>query len=133
MTDERIAQCMCGTLSATCRGDPVRISICHCLDCKRRSGSAFAYTATYDAAQVSTSGEHGTYHRIGDEGRWADFHFCTRCGTAVFYEIEVRPGMVSVPAGGFADMDFPAPFVEVFVERRPEWCVIRTTGSLAQE
>lgn len=133
MTDERIAQCACGALSATCRGNPVRVSICHCLDCKRRSGSAFSYNATYAAAQVSTRGEHGTYRRTGDEGRWADFHFCGRCGTTVFYEIEARPGMVTVPAGGFADMGFPEPTVEVYGERRPDWCVIRSTGPLAEE
>jgi len=133
MTEERISRCACGALSATCRGAPVRVSICHCLDCKRRSGSAFAYTATYEAGQVSTRGDHGTYRRTGDEGRWADFHFCRLCGTSVFYEIEVRPGMVSVPAGGFADRDFPEPSVEVFGERRAEWCVIRPTGSLTEE
>ena len=133
MTEERISRCACGALSATCRGEPVRVSICHCLDCKRRSGSAFAYTATYEAGQVSTRGDHGTYRRTGDEGRWADFHFCRLCGTSVFYEIEVRPGMVSVPAGGFADRHFPEPSVEVFGERRAEWCVIRPTGSLTEE
>ena len=133
MTDERIARCACGALSATARGDPVRISICHCLDCKRRSGSAFSYNATYAAAQVSTRGEHGTYRRTGDEGRWADFHFCPRCGTTVFYQIEARPGMVTVPAGGFADMGFPEPTVEVYGKRRPDWCVIQSTGPLAEE
>ncbi|TIT73020.1 MAG: aldehyde-activating protein, partial [Mesorhizobium sp.] len=29
----RRAQCSCGQLSATCVGKPVRISVCHCLDC----------------------------------------------------------------------------------------------------
>jgi hypothetical protein len=133
VTEERISQCLCGALSATCRGEPVRVSVCHCLNCKRRSGSAFAYTASYEAAQVTTDGEYATYRRIGDEGRWADFHFCPQCGTSVFYEIEVRPGMVSVPAGGFADVNFPEPFVEVFEERRPDWCVIRPTVSLTEE
>lgn len=133
MTDDRTAQCTCGQLKATCRGEPARISICHCLDCKRRSGSAFSYNASYEADQVSMRGEHGTYRRTGDEGRWADFHFCTGCGTTVFYEIELRPGMVTVPVGGFADKDFPEPFVEVFGERRAEWCVIQTSGPLAEQ
>lgn len=133
MINERTAQCMCGQLQATCRGVPARISICHCLDCKRRSGSAFSYNATYASAQVSMRGEYGTYRRTGDEGRWADFNFCPRCGTTVFYEIEARPDMVTVPAGGFADVDFPEPTVEVYGERRPDWCVIRSTGPLAEE
>jgi hypothetical protein len=97
------------------------------------SRRAFAYTASYEAAQVSINGEYATYRRIGDEGRWADFHFCPQCGGGVFYEIEMRPGMISVPAGGFGDRDFPAPFVEVFENRRAEWCIIQMAGPLAQE
>jgi hypothetical protein len=133
MTDTQIAQCSCGALSAACHGDPVRVSVCHCLNCKRRSGSAFSYTAGYDAAQVSTSGQHATYRKPGEEGRWADFHFCPSCGTTVFYEISARPGMISVPAGGFADPGFPEPQFEVFDERRADWCRIETVGPLTQQ
>lgn len=133
MTDGRIAQCLCGALSATCQGEPARVSVCHCVNCKRRSGSAFSYTAGYDATQVSTSGHYATYRRPGEEVRWADFHFCPLCGTTVFYEISARPGMISVPAGGFADKDFPEPRFEVFDERRADWCRIETAGPLSRQ
>ena len=44
MTTRR-AQCSCGQLAAICAGEPVRVSVCHCLECKRRSGSAFSNNA----------------------------------------------------------------------------------------
>ena len=44
----REARCARG---ARAGGDPVRLSICHCLDCKRRTGGAFSWNATYDAAR----------------------------------------------------------------------------------
>ena len=37
--EERVATCRCGRVQAVCVGDPVRVSVCHCLDCQRRSGS----------------------------------------------------------------------------------------------
>lgn len=117
----RTASCPCGGLRAAATGDPARISVCHCLDCKRRSGSAFAWTATYAADRVEVSGDQATWERRSDHGRWARFHFCRTCGATVAYEIEVRPGMISIPAGGFADPQFPAPTIEVYEERRCPW------------
>ena len=35
------AECSCGQLQVDADGDPVRISMCHCLACQRRTGSAF--------------------------------------------------------------------------------------------
>jgi hypothetical protein len=117
----RIARCACGALSATARGDPVRVSVCHCLDCKRRSGSAFAWTASYPAGQVTVTGPCATFERTSDEGLWARFRFCATCGGSVFYEIERRPGMISIPAGAFADPAFPSPTVQVYDERACLW------------
>ena len=56
----RTASCRCGRLSATCTGDPVRISVCHCLDCQRRSGSSFAAQARFPVHQVTIVGESAT-------------------------------------------------------------------------
>ena len=113
----RTAQCPCGTLSATCRGEPARISLCHCNSCKRRSGSAFAVQATYPDDAVVTIGQPSVYERINDEGRWARFSFCPTCGTTLWFRIELRPDMVSIPVGCFGTPDFPPPAFEVFGQR----------------
>ena len=118
----REARCACGALSARAAGDPVRISICHCLECKRRTGSAFGWNATYPADQVRIAGPYETYERGSDDGFWVRHHFCGRCGVGVWYEIERRPFMISIPAGAFADPDhFPPPGVEVYEERACPW------------
>src|SRR3546814_12386839 len=36
------ATCRCGQLRAVCEGEPVRVSVFHCLECQKRSGGAFA-------------------------------------------------------------------------------------------
>ena len=117
----REASCGCGALRARATGDPVRLSVCHCLNCKQRSGSAFSWNATWPADRVAVEGEARSWQRSSDEGYWGRFHFCPVCGVTVWYEIERRPGMVSIPAGTFADPAFPGPTVEVYVERRCLW------------
>jgi len=117
----REARCSCGALTVTAIGDPARISVCHCLNCKRRSGSAFSWNATYEEAQVELSGAHASFTRTSDEGFWVRHHFCPNCGIRLCYAIERRPGMISIPAGAFADPDFPAPTIEVYEERRCPW------------
>ena len=119
---QRLATCNCGQLGAACRGEPVRISICHCLNCKRRTGSAIAWNASFPTHAVATVGEHHTYARPTESGRTNIYHFCPRCGSTVFYHVEMRPGTISIPAGAFADAAFSGPVVELYEERRVAWC-----------
>jgi hypothetical protein len=117
----RTIECSCGGLTASVSGDPARVSVCSCLNCKRRSGSAFSWNATFAEAQVTVAGEHAHHSRTSEDGFWVRHHFCPTCGTRVFYMIEQRPGMVSIPAGLFGEADFAPPTVEVFGERRCPW------------
>lgn len=120
----RRAQCSCGQLSAVCTGEPGRVSVCHCLECKRRSGSAFAYTARWPAENVVTSGTAKEFARVGDEGHRAVFSFCPDCGVTVYYRIDDQPDIIAVPVGVFADVAFPQPFVSVYEERKHAWVEI---------
>ena len=117
----REARCACGALRARAGGDPARVSICHCGACKRRTGSAFSWNATYDAARVEIIGPSQTHTRSSEDGHWARHHFCATCGIGVWYEIERRPGMISIPAGAFADAEFPPPHVQVYHEISCFW------------
>jgi hypothetical protein len=116
MTTRR-AECTCGQLSATCSGEPT-VAVCHCLACKRRSGSAFSFNAWFGEADVATAGEAREFVRVGDEGSRLTFSFCPTCGVTVFYRNDQFAGAVGVVAGAFADLDFPAPTVSVYHESR---------------
>ena len=80
----RTAACRCGQLCATVTGDPVRVSVCHCLDCKKRSGSAFAVQARWPADQVGIKGHSKKWVNIADSGNRITFHFCPECGSRLF-------------------------------------------------
>src|SRR5919112_3028785 len=96
---ERVATCRCGQLRALCVGEPVRISVCHCLDSQRRSGSAFAVQARWPDDQIAVAGEFRTWVRTADSGHKASYRFCPRCGSTVAYTIEGWPGVTAVPLG----------------------------------
>jgi len=127
MTD-RIASCPCGQLSVTCTGEPVRISVCHCLDCKRRSGSAFSAQARWPDAQVTITGRSKAFTRVGDSGRSATFSFCPDCGATMHFAIDALPGLTAVPLGAFADPAFPPPQFSVYESRKHAWLEITGEG-----
>jgi hypothetical protein len=118
---KRRASCTCGQLAIECEGDPVRISVCHCLNCQRRSGGVFAVQARFPRERVTTSGRATEYVLVGDSGGRATFRFCPTCGASVWYDADGIPGFVSVPVGAFADPTFPAPTVMVYEGRRHSW------------
>jgi hypothetical protein len=124
----RRAECSCGGLFAVCEGDPVRISVCHCLNCKRRTGSAFGVTAWYPADQVTISGPSKAYERVGDSGGRATFQFCPECGNTLCWAIDQMPGRTAIAVGAFADPGFPPPKVSVYETRRCAWLDLNAPG-----
>jgi hypothetical protein len=119
----REAACHCGQLRLEVTGDPFVVSICHCLACQRRTGSAFGMQAGFNAGQVEIHGRFDGYTRISDEAdRKAHvFHFCPECGSQVFYTEPDEPDLIVVSVGSFADPSFPAPTSSGYDSRRHQW------------
>lgn len=117
----RNASCSCGQLTVATTEDPVRVSVCHCLACQRRTGSAFGAQARFCREGVSINGQSTQYVRVGDAGSKITFNFCPTCGATVHYAISGREEYVDVPLGAFADPSFPAPAFSVYEERKHGW------------
>ncbi|MBO9670252.1 MAG: GFA family protein [Sphingobium sp.] len=124
----RTATCRCGQYRVTCTGEPVRVSVCHCLNCKKRSGSAFAAQARWPDEQVVQEGEYREWSAAGDSGKSATFRFCPTCGSTVTYVHEDMPGLTAVAIGAFAEPDFPPPDYSVYEERMHSWVAIVGEG-----
>jgi len=117
----REAACACQQVIVRTSGEPVRISVCHCLDCQRRTGSAFGAQARFALEAVEVVGETRQYTRLADSGNRVTFRFCPNCGSTVCYQLEAVPGVVAVPLGAFADPAFPGPKVSVYEARKHAW------------
>lgn len=125
----RTASCRCGQLKAIATGEPVRVSVCHCLDCKKRSGSAFAVQARWPADQVTIDGRSKEHVHTADSGNRITFHFCPDCGSDVHYEIDGKfdgkfDGLVAIPLGAFDDPYSLTPAHSVWEERKCDWVEI---------
>lgn len=78
-------QCHCGLVAYSATLDPAEVSICHCTDCQRLTGSAFRITASVSADNFSlTGGQPKRYVRYGDNGATRLQFFCPDCGSPVF-------------------------------------------------
>jgi hypothetical protein len=120
----RQASCSCGNLTVTTRGEPVRISICHCHDCQRRTGSVFGVQARFARSDATIEGPSTSWMRTADSGNRIAHHFCPSCGTTVYYLPEAEPELIAVAVGAFADASFPAPRVSVYESRRHSWVAV---------
>jgi hypothetical protein len=122
----REAACSCGQLRLTVEGEPLSVSICHCLACQRRTGSAFGMQAGFTSEQVSVAGRYTDFSRISDESDRKEhvFHFCPDCGSTVFYTEPDEADRVVAMVGAFADPTFPPPRESGYDSRRHHWVAL---------
>lgn len=101
--------CACGNVRLLASGDPYRVGICHCLDCRKHHGALFYAAAVFSEASVRIDGETHAF---------AGRHFCPACGSKVFArtgdEIEVNLGSLDEP-------NQLMPTYESWVIRREHW------------
>jgi hypothetical protein len=109
------AMCACGQASISVNALPTMHGICHCTNCKRRTGSAFGISAYFDkAAVVEKKGETKTYafHHEA-QGHEQERHFCAICGTTLYWFLSTAPQSIGIAGGCFADQSLPEPTYSV--------------------
>jgi hypothetical protein len=117
----RTACCSCGQLQAQVVSEPIRVSVCHCLACQRRTGSVFGAQARFSSTAVTIKGASNEFVRVGDEGTHITFRFCPVCGSTLYYTAEGLEGFLVIPVGAFADPKFPSPTISVYEGRMHSW------------
>jgi hypothetical protein len=104
MAEQHEGGCVCGAVRYVAQGDPLRVTVCHCTWCQRRTGSAFGVEVVFRTAAVIVAGATQAYRHVSDEsGRWLDQHFCARCGANLGITLEGVPGIRTIAAGTFDD------------------------------
>lgn len=117
----KTAACACGALTVTVVAPPPLVHACACLDCQRRTGSAFSCTAFFPQAAASIAGEFKSHRRTADSGRVNVANFCPTCRSSVFSRLEGLPDLVGVSVGCFADPAFEKPGTLYWTVRRHGW------------
>lgn len=100
--------------------------VCHCTNCKRRTGSAFGISAYFDrAAVVSCTGETTVYaFHHSSQNHDQERHFCAKCGTTLFWYVSTLPKKIGIAGGCFADGGLPDPTYSVTDKKREAWLTL---------
>jgi hypothetical protein len=94
---------------------------CHCRDCQRASGSAYAAILIIPTENLRLSGEL-RYHAVTSErGTRTERGFCPTCGSPVAGKLGARPDLMFLQA---ASLDAPAlfsPQMNIWTRSAPPW------------
>ena len=101
--------CLCGDVRILATGQPYRVGVCHCLDCRKHHGALFHASAIFPEDAVTVTGETREF---------ANRFFCPRCGSSVFG----RSGdEIEVNLGALDETDRFVPTYELWTVRREAW------------
>ena len=93
--------CSCGAVRFAVT-DYLYALMCHCVACKKRTGSAYGLSVMIRNEDLSElTGETKTFVRRGESGRLVRYEFCPQCGTTVRWQIEIVPNRQVFALGAF--------------------------------
>ena len=120
------ATCACGQASITVNAQPKMLGVCHCTNCKRRTGSAFGISAYFDqSAVVQQRGMTNVYafHQQA-QNQDQERHFCPRCGTTLFWYVSGLASKVGIAGGCFAEQGLAEPDSSFSDGKREPWVTL---------
>jgi hypothetical protein len=114
--------CACGAVRYACAADPLFALNCHCRDCQRETGSAFApILAVPRSAFAVTQGSPRYFDVRADSGYTTRRAFCAECGSPLFGEPGSRTDMVTIRAGSLDDPSIFRPTQNIFTASAQPW------------
>lgn len=117
------AKCCCGACSAVITGEPVINAVCHCGNCKRRTGSAFGWNCYFKSREVMPAEGNLVSYALsgaGNQMRW----FCAVCGTTLLWTNDQFKNLTGIAGGGIYEPALPPPDLTVNITTRCEWVTL---------
>jgi hypothetical protein len=120
------ATCACGQASITVNASPKMLGVCHCTNCKRRTGSAFGISAYFEKSSVASQKGDTKAYTFWHETQCheQERHFCNTCGTTLFWFVSTLPDRIGIAGGCFAEQDLPEPTYSVTDAKREKWVTL---------
>ena len=120
--------CMCGAVRYTCKSEPVTTVVCHCRDCQKHTGSAFATAMFFLKLDIDINGELKSFDKATDAGNVMTRTFCNTCGSHITEFSTGYPEHVVVHAGTLDDPTRVKPNSQCWTPRTLHW--INDVGKL---
>jgi hypothetical protein len=114
--------CACGAIRYECTGEPLFSLNCHCRDCQRETGSAYApILGVLRATFTITQGSPQYFELVADSGHRTKRAFCTKCGARLFGEPGVAPDVVTIRVGSLDDPSGFQPGINIYTASAQPW------------
>ena len=113
--------CLCGSVRYTVVTPPKSVSLCHCLNCRKQSGSNRSMNWLVPVDDLVITGELSTYRDTGDSGKPVLRQFCGRCGSPIRSMAEVLPGLAVLKAGTLDETPSVPPNYALYTVRAAAW------------
>ncbi len=124
MTDTMKGSCLCGAVSYETNGEPIIVGHCHCVDCRKTSGTGHATHVAMQESMVKLKGALKSHVHPADSGNVVERFFCPTCAAAIHSKNSGKPGMVFLRASSLDDPDQVTPLMIVYASRAPKWDVM---------
>jgi hypothetical protein len=126
--------CACGEVRySIAASQPPVVYACHCTDCQRLTGSAFALQMPIFEAMLSLTGELTTGERTQPSGAVGTFFACAKCLSRIYSKNSTRPGMITVRAGTLDDSKAVIPKFHLWVKSRQSWVSVPDNAIALEE
>jgi hypothetical protein len=114
-------KCLCGRITYRADAEPALVCVCHCKDCQRQAGTAFATLVIIPRDTFKMGGESKTYTQAGGSGQPMKRHFCPDCGSPIAIDAAAVPDMILITAGTLDDTSFVKPTRNIFCNSAQSW------------
>jgi len=119
---KQTGQCLCGSLKYEVTEEPVMSANCHCTHCQKTSGAAFSTNIVVPVNGFEIKGNTlTTYVDQGDSGQHLRRYFCNTCGSPIYTDVDVMPGVVVVKAGTLDDTTSYTPGANIWCDSQMSW------------
>ena len=113
--------CLCGKIRYSADTEPRFVGVCHCHDCQKFTGSAFAAIIALPKSAFRMTGNPKGFTKRGDSGKPIARLFCPECGASVMDEAEAMPGIVMIAAGTLDDPSWVKPTTQIYCASAQPW------------
>lgn len=121
MSDGFKGGCLCGAVRFESAIAPQLVGHCHCMDCRKTSGTGHGTNIMIPVDAFTISGDVKFYDCVADSGNVVSRGFCPNCGSAIYSTNSGTPGVVYPRASSLDDPNRVTPQVVVYASRAPVW------------
>lgn len=127
MTIEFTGGCLCGAVTYKATAEPQLGGHCHCVDCRKSSGTGHGSHMMMTADDVEISGTPSRFNKPADSGNIVSRYFCGTCGGPVYSTNSGVPGFVFLRASSLDDPEIFSASIVVYTRGAPSWDVMDTS------